>query len=148
MLQETYISLISGRNRFRGEAKLSTFVYHVTRIMILQKFRRENTLKSGKIYRRIEESFDTEASNRCNPEYRYEVGARKSLLLERLSRLPALYQEAVRLKFIEGLTCKEISGRLAIPANTVATKIHRGKQVLAILLRNEERCTCDWLQNF
>ena len=44
MLHEIYLQLTSGRNTFRGDSRLSTYVYQVARITVFQKFRRENTL--------------------------------------------------------------------------------------------------------
>src|SRR5262245_53680502 len=58
MLHEIYLQLISGTNTFRGESKLSTYIYQVARITVFQKFRRENTLKRGKIYRSVHEPLD------------------------------------------------------------------------------------------
>src|SRR5262245_27907182 len=47
MLHDIFLQLTSGNNSFRGESRLSTYVYQVARITLLQKFRRENTLKRG-----------------------------------------------------------------------------------------------------
>src|SRR5262245_37554076 len=61
MLHEIYLQLVSGNNTFRGESKLSTYIYQVARITVFQKFRKENTLKRGKVFRKISEPIELAA---------------------------------------------------------------------------------------
>ncbi len=137
MLHEIYLQLISGHNAFRGEAQLSTYVYQVARITVLQKFRRENTLKRGKIYRTISEPQDIADGIRSNPEYTYSIKETRQILAELIQRLPDAYREALRLRVLEDQSYEEIAIKLGLPLNTVSTKIHKGKRLLAAILKDQ-----------
>jgi RNA polymerase sigma-70 factor (ECF subfamily) len=135
MLNEIYLQLIGSQNLFRGDARLSTYIYQVARITVFQKFRKENTLKRGKIYRKIQEPFDIADGEKSSPEYYYKLKQGREILAELISRLPEAYREALRLRVLEDLSYDEIAERLKIPLNTVSTKIHKGKKLLSVLFR-------------
>ena len=135
ILHEIYLQLISGQNLFRGEARLSTYIYQVARITVFQKFRKENTLKRGKVYRRIQEPFDIADGESSNPEYSYKLKQGREILADLISQLPEAYRETLRLRVLEDLTYDEIAERLKIPLNTVSTKIYKAKKLLSVLFR-------------
>ncbi len=56
---------------------------------------------------------------------------------EALRRLPEPYRSAVILREVQGLAYQEISEALDVPLNTVRVHIHRGRQKLRDLLREE-----------
>jgi RNA polymerase sigma-70 factor (ECF subfamily) len=135
ILHEIYLQLMSGRNLFRGDSRLSTYIYQVARITVFQKFRKENTLKRGKVYRRIAEPFDLASGQESSPEYFYQVRQARELLAEMIGRLPDAYKEVLRLRVLEDLSYEEIAKTLKIPLNTVSTKIHKGKKLLALIFK-------------
>jgi RNA polymerase sigma-70 factor (ECF subfamily) len=137
MLQEIYLQLVSGRNLFRGEARLSTYVYQVARITLLQKFRRENTLKRGKVYRTISQTFDVADQNQASPEYVYSMKETREILLEILEKLPLAYRDVLKLRVLQDLSYEEIARQTGLPINTVSTKIHKGKKFLAMILKDK-----------
>jgi RNA polymerase sigma-70 factor (ECF subfamily) len=63
--------------------------------------------------------------------------------LERaLSRLPALYQEPIRLHLLQGLPHDEVGRRLGRPRSTVATQVERGLHRLRRSLAGLAPATC------
>jgi RNA polymerase sigma-70 factor (ECF subfamily) len=135
ILHEIYLQLIGSQNLFRGDARLSTYVYQVARITVFQKFLKENTLKRGKVYRRIQEPFDIADGEESSPEYYFKRKQGREILSELIGRLPEAYRETIRLRVLEDLSYDEIAQKLKIPLNTVSTKIHKGKKLLAILFQ-------------
>ena len=135
MLHEIYLQLISGKNVFRGDAHLSTYVYQVARITIFQKFRRENTLKRGRIYRMITEPVEIADGIQSNPEYAYSLKEVREIVGEVIERLPVAYRETLRMRILQDLSYEEIAAKLKLPLNTVSTKIHKGKKLLAAILK-------------
>jgi len=136
MLHEVYLQLISGANTFRGESKLSTYVYQVARITVFQKFRRENTLKRGKIYRSVHDPVDIADGVKSNPEYTYAVREARDILTGAIESLPDAYREVLKLRVLQDMSYEEISERFKLPLNTVSTKIHKGKVILSKILKD------------
>jgi len=136
MLHEIYLQLISGTNTFRGESKLSTYVYQVARITVFQKFRRENTLKRGKIYRSVHEPLDIADGVKSNPEYTYAVREARDILNNSIESLPDAYREVLKLRVLQDMSYEEIAERTKLPLNTVSTKIHKGKVILSKILKD------------
>lgn len=136
MLHDIYLQLMSGNHSFRGEAKLSTYVYQVARITVFQKFRRENTFKRGKAYRIILDANETADETSASQEFTYGMKQARQILTEAIDSLPAAYRETVRLRIFEDLTYDEIAQKLNLPLNTVSTRIHKGKKILAVIFRN------------
>ncbi len=137
ILHEIYLQLIGGQNTFRGDARLSTYIYQVARITVFQKFRKENTLKRGKIYRRISEPVDIADGEKASPEYFYKIKQGREIISEMISRLPEAYRETLRLRILEDFSYEEIAEKLKIPLNTVSTKIHKGKKLLTLVFREK-----------
>lgn len=137
MLHEIYLQLISGTNTFRGDSQLSTYVYQVARITIFQKYRRENTLKRGKIYRTVVEPMEIADGIQSNPEYTYTLKETRQLLRDLIGKLPEAYREALMLRVMDDLTYEEIAGKLNLPLNTVSTKIYKGKKLLGSILQEK-----------
>ena len=137
VLHEIYLQLISGRNEFRGDARLSTYIYQVARVTIFQKFRKENTLKRGKIYRHISEPMDIADREETGPEYYYRLKQAREILSKLIDKLPEAYREAIRLRVLEDDSYEEIAEKLKVPLNTASTKIHKGKKLLSMLLKEK-----------
>lgn len=137
LLHDIYLQLTSGKNTFRGESRLSTYVYQVARITVFQKFRRENTLKRGRTYRTIVEATELADGVQSNPEYSYSLKEGRRILHSLIDSLPEVYREAMRLRVVEDRSYEEIARQLKLPLNTVSTKIHKGKKLMAQLLKEK-----------
>lgn len=137
ILHEIYLQLVTGKNIFRGEAAFSTYVYQVARMTIFQKYRRRNTLKRGKVYRFISDPIELADGIKSNPEYAYERKEARELISECIRKLPEVYREAMELRVLQDHSYEEIAGILKVPVNTVSTRIHKGKQLLADLLQGK-----------
>lgn len=137
LLHEIFLQLIHGRNSFRGDSRLSTYIFQVARVTIFQKYRKENTLKRGKVYRRISDFPDVADNEKASPEYFYKVKQAREIVMELIGRLPEAYREALRLRVLEDFSYEEIAEAMKIPLNTVSTKIHKGKKLLALLLKEK-----------
>ena len=134
VLQEVYLTVHRKLHLFRGEAKLTTWLYRVAtnharnRIKYLSR-RRD----------RQQDSFDDmtapPSEGRLSAQIHRPDQSAESRQLERvLAR--ALYEldpdqrMAVVLRDIEGLSYEEISVILSVRLGTVKSRIHRGREVL------------------
>ncbi|MCI0411180.1 RNA polymerase sigma factor [bacterium] len=131
MLHEIYLRLISSNNVFRGESRLSTYIFRVARITLFQKFRRENTIKRGRLFRIISDDAPSVADGiQSSPEYTYRMKEIREILSDLIARLPESYAEAIYLRVMEDLSYDEIGMKLSLPSNIVATRIFKGKKIL------------------
>jgi RNA polymerase sigma-70 factor (ECF subfamily) len=135
MMHEIFMRLITGQNEFRGDARLSTYIYQVARVTLLQKFRRENTLKRGRVYRILSTPVEVPAGRETSPDFIYTLKEVREILSELIEKLPQAYRDAMRLRILEDCTYEEIARKMGLPLPTVSTKIHKGKKLLAESLR-------------
>ena len=137
ILHDIYLRLVTGQKEFRGEARLSTYIYRIASITLLQKFRRENALKRGRVYRIVSEPVEVVSGRESSPDFHYNLKQVRKLLSDLIHRLPDSYREAMRLRVLEDYSYNEIAAKLDLPLPTVSTKLHKGKKLLAELARRQ-----------
>ncbi|APV50020.1 hypothetical protein BWI17_10190 [Betaproteobacteria bacterium GR16-43] len=92
-----------------------------------------------------EEAFDEEmhsAPEAGTPENPEDSAVRASdarWLRAEIARLPAEFREVVLLRELEELSYKEISAIVKVPIGTVMSRLSRGRDLLAVRLRADER---------
>jgi RNA polymerase sigma-70 factor (ECF subfamily) len=137
LLQEIFLAVIRSAGEFRGDSRLSTYLFRVAQLTVLESFRAANTQKRGGHIRLVAESDWSEnpaQEPRSTPLEFEEIDLR--LAMDKLmEQVPEAYREALRLRLFEELDYQQIAERLSIPLNTVATRIFKGKAVLVELLR-------------
>lgn len=126
IVQSVFIKCYKHLPKFRGEAALKTWIYRIT---INQC---KDHLQSAYI-RRLkfwEAGPVLEPHSECNTE---EIVFRKNTN-EQVKRivfeLPAKYREVVFLHYFQDFSVEDISAMLNIPANTVKTRLRRGRDKL------------------
>ncbi len=140
LLHEIFLQLITSNSDFRGDSALSTYVYRVARITVFQTFRRENTLKRGKIYRFISPPLENlEGSLRRNPEYIYTIKEFREIVKQTIAKLPEEFREPVRLRVMEDRTYAEVCEATKGTLSTVYYRIQKGKELLAKYLQPRRR---------
>lgn len=120
--QEIYVNIWLGLNQFRGESKMSTWIYRVAVNSALM------TLRSSKL--RIETtSLDfgiLDVSTEIDDTQRENLQTLQSLI----NRLEDI-EKAIILLWLDEYSYEEIADTLGLKRNTVAVKIHRIKEKLA-----------------
>ena len=66
------------------------------------------------------------------------AGERAAILAAAMAALPALYREALTLRFEEGMKLEEIADVTGAPLSTVKSRVHRGLEAMKQKLRREE----------
>ena len=122
IVQETFIKMIRGIDRFdlRGNAKFSTYLFTIARNCYIDAIRREK--QTGFNIDELENLLTAPESTEELILHRMEF---EDLEAE-LDRLPPVQQTAVRLKYFEGLSLKEIGAVTGVEEKTVKSRIHRG----------------------
>jgi RNA polymerase sigma-70 factor (ECF subfamily) len=124
LVQRTFVGLVEGRERFRGESSVRTFLYAIARHELFGHFRK----------RRRDEALDCAVSSLhdLGPTPSAAAVARQEnrLLLLALRRIPLDLQIAVELHYWEGLAGPELARILEIPEGTVRSRLRRALEML------------------
>jgi RNA polymerase sigma-70 factor (ECF subfamily) len=121
-VQETFLSVHRALGEFRGESKLSTWIYRIAvREAIRQRARRREDRSAA-----LEE--EPAAPPAGNPALRRE---QRDALARGLDRLSAEHRTVLSLFAIDGLTHQEIAEILGVPEGTVWSRLHAARKRLA-----------------
>ena len=137
LLHEIFLAVVEGTGEFRGESRLSTYLFRVAQLTVLEAHRAASTQKRGGHIRMIGDSewAENPSQEPQSPPLQFEEVETRLALEWMMQKVPDAYREALRLRIVEDLDYQQIADRLAIPMNTVATRIFKGKTVLMGLLR-------------
>lgn len=120
--QEVLIAVAEGIGRFRGEGRFTTWLHPLARNKAVDALRRR---------RDSQVLHDADAVTRIS-----SVIATRTVLDAAIAGIPDPYRDAVVLRDIEGLTYEQVAERLAVPLNTVRTRISRGRAHAAARLQD------------
>ena len=127
-LQEFWIKIINKADSFKHDSKVSTWAYQIVNNTYLDLIRRES--KRSYIYDDISDLDESSVGKSSFAEASTnEITIRAALL-----KIPKDQAEAVALVWLDGYSIEESAKILGIPANTVKSRISRGKAALALQL--------------
>jgi RNA polymerase sigma-70 factor (ECF subfamily) len=135
MAQEVFLRVYRGLPLFRGEAKLSTWIYRITINLLSQE-------RPGLATTSLDEVRPGEDEPRivAGAEDRaFEDLALKDRLEKAIQRLPIQYQVLVNGHYLKGMKYEDLADALGMPMGTVKTHLHRAKRQLRLLLETEFR---------
>ena len=126
--QDVFLRIHRSLAGFQGRAKISTWIWRITTNVCLT--RREVQRKSMTV------PLDEEAAARVSdespgPECSFIIREERDRLGRLIASLPDREAAAITLFYMEGMDYKEIARILDIPAGSVATALHRGRERLA-----------------
>jgi RNA polymerase sigma-70 factor (ECF subfamily) len=127
-LQEFWIKIINKADSFKHDSKVLTWAYQIVNNTYLDLIRRES--KRSYLYDDISNLDESEAKKSSFAEQSTNEITIKSALL----KIPKDQAEAVALVWLDGYSIEDSAKILGIPANTVKSRISRGKAALAVQL--------------
>lgn len=133
--QEVFVRLLSGLASFRGESRLSTWLYRLAFRMAVDEKRLAR-------YRRPHLSTELlsalpDEGRAADPLQAAERRERVERLAAQLDRLPDAERAALYQHYWLGLSLLEIAELLTCPLGTVKSCLHRGRRRLAKALTEE-----------
>ena len=130
--QEVFVKIHNSLKSFRGDAKLSSWIYRIT-------FNQALNVKARARHRRphLDENalFDT-ATAEPGPYSVLETAQRDRALSECIQGLPEIYQSALHLYYWLGASVGEVADLLDVPENTAKSYLHRARQLLDGMLKD------------
>jgi len=128
--QETFVQFLRSLNKFRGDARVGTYL---TRIAINLSL---NELKRRKRYVRFSGADFQE--NICSyPDWTEQEKASdaKEMIRQGLQKLEPKFRTIIVLRLINGYTTREIAKMLHLPQGTVLSRLARGQAKLKEILK-------------
>lgn len=122
--QEVFIKVYRKLATFRGEARLSTWIYRIARNEAINAAKRARS-DIGPL-----DEAERLASSDPGPDRHLESRVTASLVEELLSSLDEQYRVVLELRYMGEKSYTEIAEIMEIPVGTVKTYIHRGKMLL------------------
>jgi RNA polymerase sigma-70 factor (ECF subfamily) len=135
LAQDVFLKVHKGLPYFRGESKLSTWIYRIT-INVLSQERPElagtslDELDAAGDRPRLQPGADDRAFNDLTLKDRLDKA---------IQRLPIQYQVLVNGHYMKGMRYEDLADALHLPIGTVKTHLHRAKRQLRRLLETEFR---------
>ncbi|HWB75073.1 MAG TPA: RNA polymerase sigma factor [Nannocystaceae bacterium] len=147
LVQQTFMGLVQGKDRFRGDASFRTYVFMIARKRLYTYLRERDRNKDP-----VEVSTTSVADlGLVSPSRAVLVRQEQQLLLQALRRLPIEMQVALELFYWEELGVGEIADVLETPVGTVKSRLQRARARLDEIigeLSNSEELLRSTLDNF
>jgi RNA polymerase sigma-70 factor, ECF subfamily len=122
ILQEVFIKIHRGLDRLEDPSKLHAWVYQITRNAITDYYRKGDETVEARA-----ELPDIVTEEGGNEEVEAEVA---TWLRPMMEELPEKYREALQFTDIQGLTQKELAGRLNISLSGAKSRVQRAREKL------------------
>lgn len=129
LTQEVFVKVNQGLNTFRGESKLSTWIYKIATNTALDRMRSPSFQRIDRKERSKEVESDVEYKSPSVDQelIREEMNA---CIRDFIENLPADYRAVIVLSEIESLKNQEIAKILGITLDAVKIRLHRAREKL------------------
>lgn len=119
-VQNAFLACFEARDRFRGDAKFTTFLYAVCRNLLLSHLRKHRAPAAALDPRKVPDEQPSVLSliGRVEDERR---------VTSALNVLPGDYQRALELFYWDELPAPEIAEQLGVPEGTIRSRLRRGR---------------------
>lgn len=126
LVQDTFIKTWKYLVRGGKIDVMKSFLYHILNNLIIDQYRKHKTASLDAL---LEKGFDrgTEDSERLINT----LDGKAALLL--IQRLPEIYKNVMKMKYVQGLSIKEIALLTGETKNAITVKLHRGLEKLRLL---------------
>lgn len=132
--QEVFVSIYESIQGFKGESKLSTWIYRIAVTRSLEYLRMKNRKKRFAFFQQLftneEGGPGPEAGHFDHPGVQLENKERASILFKAIEQLPENQKSAFVLHKLEGLSYAEIAEVMTTSVSSVESLMVRAKQNL------------------
>jgi RNA polymerase sigma-70 factor (ECF subfamily) len=130
LVQDGFMRAYRNLERFRGDAKFSTWLYRIVYNVCMTKVSRRREQPDTVDFQdsTVANSFVDEEEP--NADLQLENEEYKQILRDEIQELPEKYCSAVTLFYLEDMSYEEMTGVLNLPLGTVKTNLFRGRNLL------------------
>ncbi|WP_236262800.1 RNA polymerase sigma factor [Aggregatimonas sangjinii] len=141
--QDTFIKVFRSLHKFRGESKLSTWIYKVAYYTCLDRLKKQKRTQHVVAIDEYTEHQITTIDNALDMMQKEE---RKEAIQDCLKLLPSTDSALITLFYFEELSLEEISKIVDLTVNNVKVKLFRSRKKLTGILR--ERLEPEIIANY
>ena len=142
LAQEVFLRLYRGLDSFRGDAKMTTYLYRITLNVAQDEWKRRRKEQTNTSFDDPDEGWDERLPGTGGDAEQILSSKQRMAGLERaLGELSEMERQVIVMFHQEELTYEKIAEVLALPLNTVRTHLHRGRKKLKERLQ-EGRKAC------
>jgi RNA polymerase sigma-70 factor (ECF subfamily) len=125
LTQETFMAALRNLRSFAGNASFFTWLCSIARHKVVDHFRRRHRLETVQESLRAQAFLDAVTAETA--EERLAARQRRDEVTETLRRLPARYQQALILKYVDGRSIREVAEALGVGASAAESVITRAR---------------------
>lgn len=139
-VQDAFLSAYKHLHQFKATAKMTTWLTSIVTNSALTQLRRRPRYPHVSLNEQLNEEqdyslSDTLADARPNPEDECASSESHGFLMQFLSELSPSLQQAIRLRYLEGLTIRDAAQRVAVPVATMKARLWRARAQLKRMMR-------------
>jgi RNA polymerase sigma-70 factor (ECF subfamily) len=132
LAQDVFLRVHRGLPYFRGEARLSTWIYRiVANVCVQEQQSRKPSTQS------LDEQTPAIRSATSSADRQFSDIEVRDRLEKAIVKLPANYRLLVAAHYLQGMRYGELAEALNLPLGTLKTQLHRAKRQLRRLLETE-----------
>src|SRR5437773_6877429 len=131
LAQDVFLRIHRGLPYFRGEARLSTWIYRIVANVCLQDH--------GRAPGGVSLDEDRTPATRAASDRQFRDLELRDRLEKAIARLPANYRLLIAAHYLQGIQYEQLAEALGLPLGTVKTQLHRAKQQLRRMLETDLR---------
>jgi len=130
VFQETWLHVLERANQYRPQWKFEVWLFSIARHLVIDLARRKRSDSLDELMDpESRTSFEPRATG-PSPFEELMAGEQSERMSDILSGIPAVYREALTLRFQEDLELSEIAAIVKIPLATVKSRLYRGLETL------------------
>ncbi len=137
LAQDVFLRIHRGLPYFRGEARLSTWIYRIVANVCLQDQAKTGAHHALEAAVPIDDGGTPGGVAPAAVDRRFDDLELRDRLEKAVARLPVQYRLVIAAHYLDGVRYEEIAEALGLPLGTVKTQLHRAKQQLRRLLETE-----------
>lgn len=146
LTQEIFISIHQHLDKFRADAKLSTWIFRIARNHCLNRLKylkRRGRGRSDDFDETNELAITESMGGSARPDEAVSAARERELVHRAIQELDEDQRSLVVLRDVEGLSYEEIMEITELPEGTVKSRLHRAREKLAGILARLESSFAD-----
>ena len=138
LFQETWIRVLERGHQFDGRRTFSTWLYAIARNLTIDFFRKKNPVSLDALMAEERHAPLEPVDPQPQAWERLVQREQSERINTALLHIPAMYREAVVLRFQDELTLDEIAAVTSTPLGTVKSRLYRGLDALLAQMKETQ----------